>query len=185
MREAWTVELHDHRKVYFKNRKDADVIANEISWIYQNAGGEAQRLSIRAIQCLFGIKLGDHYGWPTKKIAALLKSAAAECRDINDPETDTTLNDIYAQLRENYGIDIREDGMIEVHDTYTDPIYSPGEWRPIERKPEKLGSYMVTLKTGRVCFARYDIHGFVGSIANSIVAWTEMPEPWEFWRDVE
>lgn len=89
-----------------------------------------------------------------------------------------------AELKENYHIDLQEDGMIRVEHYMDDNIYDIGEWRPLsKRKPKDLGSYLITTDRGAVCQAYWHGEQFSGAAGKHAVAWRERPEPYEFWKD--
>lgn len=177
--------LHDGKKVVIHDRKTADLINNEFEWTVAEATKRATKFTIRAIQCLFALKLGDRYGWTTERLARLLKDVAGEAEFIINGETD--MDEDLAELRDNYGIDLREDGMIRAEYTIEDNIYGRDEWRPLaKRRPTKDDDYLCTDSDGDVrCCTWYGNH-FVdeaGYDEEDIVAWKPMPEPWEFWKE--
>lgn len=174
--------LHDGKKVVIHDRKTADLINNEFEWTVAEATKRATKFTIRAIQCLFALKLGDRYGWTTERLARLLKDVAGEAEFIINGETD--MDEDLAELKNNYGIDLRDDGMIRVEHHMDDNIYAPGEWRPLtRRKPPREGSYYITTDSGAVCQAYWHGEKFGGYAGRHAVAWRERPEPYEFWKD--
>lgn len=176
------LKLHDGRKVTLYDQTTARLIDEEFEWLYREATNKATEFTIRAVQCLFALRLGDRYGWDTDRICRLLKDVAAEAELMKDGEID--LEAEYSELKENYHIDLQPDGMIRVEHHYDDLIYAPGEWRPLsQRKPPKPGSYMITTDKGAVCQAYWHGEKFSGAAGSHAVAWKERDEPWEFWRD--
>lgn len=176
------LSLHDGRKVKITDRKTADIINEEFEWTVNEATDRATKYTIRAVQCLFALKLGDRYGWTTDRLARLLKDVAGEAEFIVRGET--SMNEDLADLLDNYRIDLREDGMIRVEHTIDDNIYAPGEWRPLsQRKPPQDGTYIITTDRGAVCTAHWYNDHFSGTAGKRAVAWREVPEPYEFWID--
>lgn len=176
------LKLHDGRKVALYDQTTARLIDSEFEWLYKEATNKATEFTIRAVQCLFALRLGDRYGWDTDRICRILKDVAAEAELMSDGETD--LEAEFAELKENYYIDLQPDGMIRVEHHYDDLIYAPGEWRPLsQRKPPRPGSYVITTDKGAVCQAYWHGEKFSSAAGAHAVAWKEKDEPWEFWKD--
>lgn len=176
------LKLHDGSVVQIADRRVADKINAEFEWLFKHTSDQATQFTIRAVQCLFALKLGDRYGWPTDRLCRLLKDIAEEAGFI--VSGDTSVEEDLAELKENYHIDLMEDGMIRVEHVIDDNIYSFGEWRPLsQRKPKEQGSYLITTDRGAVCTAAWRGCKFNGAAGAHAVAWRELPEAWEFWRD--
>ena len=180
-----TLELHDGTEVIIRDKAAAEKINKEFEWLASESTDRATKHTIRAVQCLFALKLGDHYGWTTERLAKLLKDVAQEAELIVDGEV--SVDGDIAELKDGYGIDLMEDGMIRVEHVIEDNIYGEDEWRPLaKRKPTKDGDYLCTDSDGDVvCCTWYGNH-FVdeaGYDEDDIVAWKPMPEPWEFWKE--
>ena len=176
------LKLHDGSSVQITDKKMAEKIDAEFQWLFKHATEKSTEYTIRAVQCLFALKLGDRYGWTTDRLSRLLKDVAADAGFIHDGEM--SIDDILEELKENYHIEMREDGMIRVEHYMDDNIYDVGEWRPLsQRKPIKNGSYMITTDRGAVCQAYWHGEKFSGPAGAHAVAWREKPEPFEFWRD--
>jgi hypothetical protein len=175
------LKLHDGSSVQITDKKVADKIDAEFQWLFKHATEKSTEFTIRAVQCLFALKLGDRYGWTTDRLSRLLKDVAADAGFINDGEM--SIDDILEELKENYHIEMLEDGMIRVEHFMDDNIYDVGEWRPLsQRKPED-GFYLITTDRGAVCTAAWRGGKFSGSAGAHAVAWRELPEAYEFWRD--
>ena len=57
-------------------------------------------------------------------------------------------------------------------------LNSMPRWIPVsERLPEKTGKYLVTVKNGNVYAGTYS--AYEGKFNNSVIAWMELPEPYE------
>lgn len=176
------LKLHDGSAVRIDDKKTAEKIDAEFQWLFKRASNQATEYTIRAVQCLFALKLGDRYGWTTDRLSRLLKDIAEEAGFIVSGET--SVEEDLAELKENYHIDLMEDGMIRVEHYMDDNIYDIGEWRPLsKRKPKEHGSYMITTDRGAVCQAYWHGEKFSGPAGAHAVAWREKPEPFEFWRD--
>jgi hypothetical protein len=176
------LKMHDGSVVPITDRRAAEKINAEFEWLFKKTSNDATTYTIRAVQCLFALKLGDRYGWTTDRLCQLLKDVAYEASLIQDQEID--IPGELEELRENYHIDLREDGMIRVEHYMDDNIYAPGEWRPIsQRKPPRPGSYIITTDKGAVCQAHWHGEKFSGAAGAHAVAWKEKDEPWEFWKD--
>ena len=176
------LKLHDGSVVQIADRRAAEKINAEFDWLYREATNRATQFTIRAVQCLFALRLGDRYGWNTDRLCRLLKDVAAEAELMKDGEIN--LEAEFDELKENYHIDLMPDGKIRVEHHYDDLIYAPGEWRPLsQRKPPRPGSYVITTDKGAVCQAYWHGEKFSGAAGSHAVAWKEKDEPWEFWRD--
>lgn len=176
------LKLHDGNKVRLTDKKTADLIDAEFQWLNREVTGSCTKFTIRAVQCLFALKLGDKYGWTTDRITRLLKDVAFDAAQIVDDEI--TLDEEFEYLRDAYGIDLMADGMIKVEHVIDDYLYDVGEWRPLaQRKPQRPGSYQITTAHGGVCAARWDGERFNGTAGRCAVAWRERPQPWEFWKE--
>lgn len=176
------LKMHDGSVVPITDRRAAEKINAEFEWLFKKTSNDATTYTIRAVQCLFALKLGDRYGWTTDRLCQLLKDVAYEASLIQDQEID--IPGELEELKENYHIDLREDGMIRVEHYWDDNIYAPGEWRPLsQRKPQKYGSYEITTDRGAVCYAKWSGERFNGTAGAHAVAWREPSEPYEFWRD--
>ena len=176
------LKMHDGSVVPITDRRAADKINEEFEWLFKHATDQATQFTIRAVQCLFVLKLGDRYGWPTDRLSRLLKDVSEEAGFI--VAGDTSVEYDLKELLENYHIELREDGMIRVEHYYDDNIYAPGEWRPLsQRKPQKDGSYEITTDRGAVCYAKWSGERFNGTAGSHAIAWREPSEPYEFWRD--
>ena len=176
-----TLTLHDGSKIELADKKAADKIDEEFKWLFDKANKDATRFTIRALQCIFALKLGDRYGWTTERLTRLLKDIAAEAEFILDG--DSSIEGDLEELKENYHIDLREDGMIAVEHHYEDLIYEPGEWRPLSKRTPKDGFYLITTDKGAVCTAAWRGDKFSGAAGAHAVAWRELPDAYEFWRD--
>lgn len=177
-----TLQLHDGTEVIIRDKAAAEKINKEFEWLAAESTDRATKHTIRAVQCLFALKLGDHYGWNTEHISKLLKDVAQEAELIVDGEV--SVDGDLAELKNGYGIDLMEDGMIRVEHVIEDNIYGEDEWRPLaKRKPTKDGQYLCTDKFGDVGFCTWYGFGFVGWDSENIVAWKPLPKPWEFWKE--
>lgn len=176
------LKMHDGSVVPITDRRAAEKINAEFDWLFKHASDQATQFTIRAVQCLFALKLMDRYGWPTDRLSRLLKDVSEEAGFI--VAGDTSVEDDLKELQENYHIELREDGKIRVEHYYDDNIYAPGEWRPLsQRKPQKDGSYEITTDRGAVCYAKWSGDRFNGTAGAHAIAWREPSEPYEFWRD--
>ena len=176
------LKLHDGSTVQIADKRAAEQINAEFEWLYKHTSDSATKFTIQAMQCLFSLKLGDRYGWTTDRLVRLLKDVAAEASFIVDGET--SVEEDLAELKENYHIDLQEDGMIRVEHYMDDNIYDIGEWRPLsKRQPKENGSYLITTDRGAVCPAHWYGTKFSGPAGAHAIAWRELPEPYEFWRD--
>lgn len=175
------LKLHDGSVVQIADRRVADKINAEFEWLFKHTSDQATEFTIRAVQCLFALKLGDRYGWTTDRLSRLLKDVAADAGFIYDGEM--SIDDILEELKENYHIEMLEDGMIRVEHYMDDNIYDVGEWRPLSQRKPKDGFYLITTDRGAVCTAAWRGGKFSGSAGAHAVAWRERPEPYEFWRD--
>ena len=181
-----TLQLHDGTEVVIRDKAAAEKINKEFEWLASEATDRATKHTIRAVQCLFALKLGDHYGWNTEHISKLLKDVAQEAELIVDGEV--SVDGDLAELKDGYGIDLMEDGMIRVEHVIEDNIYGEDEWRPLaKRKPTERGKwYLVTTDCGEVFCTYYDFEkDRFGpfEFGRRVVAWREMPKPWEFWKE--
>lgn len=176
------LKLHDGSVVQIADRRAAEKINAEFEWLYKEATDRATKYTIRAVQCLFALKLGDRYGWSTDRLCRLLKDVAAEAEFIVNGEV--SIDEDLEELKQNYHIDLREDGMVRVEHYMDDNIYDIGEWRPFaQRKPLRDGPYQITTDKGAVCTVRWCGDHFTGTAGRHAVAWREPSEPWEFWKD--
>ena len=176
------LKLHDGKTVSIADKGAAAKINAEFEWLFKEATDRATKFTIRAVQCLFALKLGDRYGWSTDRLCRLLKDIAFEASLITDGET--SVEDDLLELKENYHIDLMEDGMVRVEHHMDDNIYDIGEWRPLsQRKPTKNGNYIITTDRGAVCQAHWYTDHFSGPAGKHAIAWREQVEPYEFWRD--
>ena len=180
-----TLQLHDGTEVVIRDKAAAEKINKEFEWLASESTDRATKHTIRAVQCLFALKLGDHYGWTTDRISKLLKDVAQEAELIVDGET--SVDGDLDELKDGYGIDLMEDGMIRVEHVIEDNIYGEDEWRPLAKRiPTENGLYLVTLIDGTVTTALWDNWYFQHDIPGpmDVLAWRPIPEPWEFWRDI-
>ena len=176
------LKLHDGSTVQIADKRAAEQINAEFEWLFKHATDQATQFTIRAVQCLFALKLGDRYGWTTDRLVRLLKDVAAEASFIVDGET--SVEEDLKELLDTYHIDLMDDGMIRAEHHMDDNIYDIGEWRPLsQRKPKEHGSYMITTDRGAVCQAYWHGEKFSGAAGKHAVAWRERPEPYEFWKD--
>ena len=180
-----TLQLHDGTEVVIRDKAAAEKINREFEWLSQTATDSATKHTIRAVQCLFALKLGDHYGWTTERLSKLLKDVAQEAELIVDGEV--SVDDDLAELKDGYGIDLMEDGMIRVEHVIEDNIYGEDEWRPPKkRKPTKNGEQcIVTSDKGEVFTCRWNNYAmcFAAPEDETVVAWKPLPKPWEFWKE--
>lgn len=124
--------------------------------------------------------LGDKYGWNGLRIVDAMKHVKNHADAIAGDYT--TIRQAADAVYEEYGIKFDDDGGIyAAMDVPVD--YGLDEWKPLaERKPETVGSYMVTTSKGAVCMAHWNGTGF-GTVGKNALAWKELPEPWEFWDE--
>ena len=179
------LKLHTGEVVKIFDQNTAKKINEEFVWLNETASHKSSQYAIRVVQALFAVKLADKYGWKTDRIASLLKDVSRGADAIsNIEEEDVTISAEFDYLRDEYGIDIRDDGMIRVEHRINDMFYSTGEWRPIQdRKPDEKGTYLITTDRGAVCTAHWHGAEFSGAAGKHAVAWRELPEPWEFWKE--
>lgn len=176
-----TLQLHDGTDVIIRDKTAAQKINKEFEWLAAESTDRATKHTIRAVQCLFALKLGDHYGWTTDRISKLLKDVAQEAELIVDGEV--SVDGDIAELKDGYGIDLMEDGIIRVEHVIEDNIYGEDEWRPLaKRKPTEVGDYQVTTSSGSVYVVFFDGEKFIPKYKN-VLAWKPLSRPWEFWKE--
>lgn len=174
--------LHDGKKVRIFSRADAEALDREFRYIADVNIKDAHFFACQYFQVLITRALGDKYHWRQVDIIRILKQLVADVESMNQGEP--TYEEMCEYCREEYGIDFLDDGMIRASREIDDLIYDRGEWRPLsDRKPMKDGAYLITTDRGAVTVARWHGDRFSGTAGAHAVAWTERPDPWEFWAE--
>lgn len=174
--------LHDGKKVRIFSRADAEALDAEFRYVADVNIKDAHLFACQYFQVLLTEILGDKHHWRQEDIIKLLKKLVSEIEYLQTGES--SYEELRDYCKEQYGIDFLDDGMIRATREIDDLIYDRGEWRPLsDRKPMRDGTYMITTDRGAVTVSHWYGDHFSGPAGRHAVAWTERPEPWEFWTE--